>query len=54
MLAKLVLYSVAFVAAWAGIVLAFRGYVVPGVMVLGIGYVIFSIVCPGEGGEAGG
>lgn len=48
MLGKLVLYSVAFVTAWAGIVLAFRGYIVPGVMVLGIGYVVFNVVHPIE------
>lgn len=46
MLAKMMFYLIAFVTAWTGLILAFRGYVIPGVMVLGIGYVMFSVVYP--------
>lgn len=53
-LVKMMFYLVAFVAAWTGLILAFRGYVVPGVMVLGFGYVMFSVVHSGEGGEING
>jgi len=44
---------VGFIFAWAGIVLMFRGYAVPGVMVVGIGYTLFKVTCPYEEGEIG-
>lgn len=50
-LAKMMFYLVAFVAAWTGLILAFRGYVVPGVMMLGVSYVMFSVLYPTEVGE---
>lgn len=45
MLGKLLFYSVSLVAAWAGLVLTFQGWVMPGVLITGFGLVVFNVVC---------
>ena len=51
MLGKLLFRVSSFIAAWAGLVLIFVGYAVPGVLVTGFGYVLFKVTCPVEGEE---
>jgi hypothetical protein len=48
MLGKLVFYLSAFTSAMVGLVLVFRGYAVPGVMMVGFGYVLFNVVIDQE------
>jgi len=51
MLGKLLFRLVGFITAWAGLILTFKGYAVPGVMIGGFGYVLFKVTCPFEEGE---
>lgn len=44
MLGKLLFHAGAFTSAWIGLVLIFQGFVVPGAMVLGFGFVMFNVV----------
>lgn len=44
MLGKLLFHVGAFTSAWVGLVLIFQGFVVPGVMMLGFGFVVFNVV----------
>lgn len=48
MLWKALFCVAGFTTAWIGLVLMFKGFIVPGVMVLGIGYVVFNVVHPVE------
>ena len=50
-LGKTSFYVTSFIAAWAGLALMVEGYAVPGVLIVGIGYVLFKVTCPVEGGE---
>lgn len=51
MLWKALFCIVGFTSIWTGLVLMFKGFAVPGVIVLGIGYVMFSVLYPTEVGE---
>lgn len=48
MLGKLLFRASSFITAWAGLVLMFVGYAVPGVLVTGFGYVLFKVTLPEE------
>ena len=48
MLGKVLFYIAGFTAAWAGLILMVKGYVVPGVLITGVGYVLFKVTCPVE------
>ena len=50
MLWKLLFISMSFIFAWIGLVLTFKGYAVPGVMIVGFGYVLFKVTRPIEEG----
>ena len=43
MLGKTLFCAAGFVTAWTGLALTFNGYVVPGVMLIGIGYAMFDV-----------
>lgn len=51
MLGKTSFYISSFITAWAGLILIIKGYAVPGVLVTGVGYVLFKVTCPIEEGE---
>lgn len=44
MLGKTLFYVVSFVSAWTGLLLTFKGFVIPGVMLIGVGCSLFNIV----------
>lgn len=44
MLGKLLFYVIAFVLSWTGIMLTFRCYVVPGVLIAGVGVCLFNVL----------
>lgn len=46
MLGKLLFHVGAFVSAWIGLVITFKGYVIPGVLIVGFGYILFKVTCP--------
>ena len=43
MLGKILFRVASFITAWVGIVLIAKGYAVPGVMLIGIGYAMFDV-----------
>lgn len=51
MLSKLLFQVSSLLLAWAGLMLIFKSYAVPGVLIGGLGYVLFKVTLPeGEGG----
>ena len=49
MLGKLLFRASSFIFAWVGLILIAKGYAVPGVIIGGMGYVLFKVTCPNEG-----
>jgi|LGOV01.1.fsa_nt_gb hypothetical protein len=49
MLGKGLFYVSSFTFAWIGLMLMFKGYAIPGVLIVGFGYTLFKVTCPIEG-----
>ena len=52
MLGKTMFRVGAFITAWIGIVLVFKGYAVLGVMLIGIGYAMFDVTYQSKESES--
>lgn len=46
MLGKVLFYVSSFITAWTGLIITFKGYVIPGMLIVGFGYILFKVTCP--------